>query len=239
MMTGCALEGRGDLAVGLELLLLAGKLGGVHEQELRAEQSDGLGIMLERVGHVVRAADVAGDDLLDAVGRPRILAAERLEGRLLGSELLGGGGVLGEGRLVGLGKNDALEPSTTAVMPLRSAEQLLATDRTAGISSARAMMAEWEVRPPVSVTMPATLALSMVAVIDGVRSCTTTMVFSGNGQVNDLDAEELGEDAGADVGDIGRTQTEHLVIHGQEHVRTWSRCPAEPARRRCRRRSRP
>ena len=41
------------------------------------------------------------------------------------------------------------------------------------------MMAEWEVRPPVSVTMPATLSLSMSAVMDGVSSCTTTMEFSG------------------------------------------------------------
>ena len=42
------------------------------------------------------------------------------------------------------------------------------------------MIAECEVRPPVSVTMPATCALSIVAVMDGVRSATTTMVFSGS-----------------------------------------------------------
>ena len=54
-----------------------------------------------------------------------------------------------------------------------------ATERTAGISSARAIMAEWEVRPPVSVTMPATFSLSMSAVIEGVSSSTTTMEFSG------------------------------------------------------------
>ena len=41
------------------------------------------------------------------------------------------------------------------------------------------MIAECDVRPPVSVTMPATWALSIVAVMDGVRSCTTTTVFSG------------------------------------------------------------
>ena len=66
-----------------------------------------------------------------------------------------------------------------AVIPLCRAPQALDTDRTAGISKARAMIAECEVRPPVSVTMPATLALSMVAVMDGVRSWTTMMVPAG------------------------------------------------------------
>ncbi len=39
-----------------------------------------------------------------------------------------------------------------------------------------------------------------------------------DGEVDDLDAQQLGEDAGADIGDIGSTQAEHLVVHGQEHV---------------------
>ena len=55
-----------------------------------------------------------------------------------------------------------------------------ATDRTAGISMARAMIAEWEVRPPVSVTMPTMWVRSMSAVMDGVSSCTTTIEFSGS-----------------------------------------------------------
>ena len=42
------------------------------------------------------------------------------------------------------------------------------------------MMAECEVRPPVSVTMPATFSLSMSAVIEGVSSLTTMIEFSGS-----------------------------------------------------------
>ena len=103
-----ALERTGDLAVGVELLLLGGKLGGVHEQELGAEQADGLGVMIERVGHIIGVADVAGDDLLDAVGSHGRFAAEGLESRLLGSESLGLGGVGGERLLVGIGLDDAL-----------------------------------------------------------------------------------------------------------------------------------
>ena len=32
----------------------------------------------------------------------------------------------------------------------------------------------------------------------------------------------LGQNTGADVGDVGRAQTEHLVVHGQEHQRQLS-----------------
>ena len=39
-----------------------------------------------------------------------------------------------------------------------------------------------------------------------------------DGEVDDLAAEELGQDAGADVGDVGGTKAEHLVVHGKEHV---------------------
>ena len=65
-------------------------------------------------------------------------------------------------------------------MPFLRSVHAPETERTAGISSARAMMAECEVRPPVSVTMPATFFLSMVAVMDGVRSCTTMTVPAGS-----------------------------------------------------------
>ena len=105
---GSTLERTGDLAVGVELLLLGGKLGGVHEQELGAEQTDSLGVVIKRVRHVIGVTDVAGDDLLDAIGSHGRLAAESLEGRLLGSEGLGLGGVGSERLLVGIGLDDAL-----------------------------------------------------------------------------------------------------------------------------------
>ena len=71
-----ALERARDLAVGVKLLLLRRKLGRVHEQEFGTEQADSLGVVIERVGHVIGVADVAGDDLLDAVGSHGRLAAE-------------------------------------------------------------------------------------------------------------------------------------------------------------------
>ena len=70
-------------------------------------------------------------------------------------------------------------PSTTQVSPFLMSEQAFSSESTAGISRARAMMAECDVRPPTSVTTPTTFSLSMVAVIDGVRSCTTTMESLG------------------------------------------------------------
>ena len=38
------------------------------------------------------------------------------------------------------------------------------------------------------------------------------------GEVDDLLAQELAEEPRADVGDVGRAQAEHLVVHGEEHV---------------------
>ena len=64
--------------------------------------------MIERVGHVIGVTDVAGDDLLDAVGSHGRLAAEGLESRLLGSEGLGLGGVGSERLLVGIGLDNTL-----------------------------------------------------------------------------------------------------------------------------------
>ena len=43
-------------------------------------------------------------------------------------------------------------------------------------------------------------------------------VLGQDGEVNDLLAQQLGQNTGTDVGDVGRAQTEHLVVHGQEHV---------------------
>ncbi len=43
-------------------------------------------------------------------------------------------------------------------------------------------------------------------------------VLGQDGEVDDLDTQQLGEDAGADVGDVGGAEAEHLIVHGEEHV---------------------
>ena len=43
-------------------------------------------------------------------------------------------------------------------------------------------------------------------------------VLGQDGEVDDLLAQQLGQNTGADVGDVGRAQAEHLVVHSQEHV---------------------
>ena len=43
-------------------------------------------------------------------------------------------------------------------------------------------------------------------------------VLGQDGEVDDLLAQQLGQNTGADVGDVSRAKTEHLVVHGQEHV---------------------
>ena len=49
----------------------------------------------------------------------------------------------------------------------------MGTDSTAGRDMVRARMAEWEVRPPLSVTMAATFSRRRPAVMEGVKSRAT------------------------------------------------------------------
>ena len=56
-----ALERDRGLAIGLELLVLGGKRRGVHEQELGAEESDRLGVVVDGALGVLGVADVAGE----------------------------------------------------------------------------------------------------------------------------------------------------------------------------------
>ena len=214
-----ALERAGDLAVGVELLLLGGKLGGVHEQELGAEQADGLGVVIERVGHVIGVADVAGDDLLNAVGSHGRLTAEGLEGRLLGSERLGLGGVGGERLLVGIGLDDtltAIDDDGHAVAQRGAA----VGDRKNGRDLERAGDDRGVRRAATGLGDDA----GYVSLVDrsghGRRKVVhdNDGVLGQDGEVDDLLAQQLSQNAGADVGDVGRAQAEHLVIHGQEHV---------------------
>ena len=214
-----ALERAGDLAVGVELLLLGRKLGGVHEQELGAEQADGLGVVIERVGHVIGVADVAGDDLLDAVGSHGRLATEGLEGCLLGSESLGLGGVGGERLLIGIGLDDTLatvDDDSHTVAQRRAA----VGDRKDGRNLEGARN-DRGVRRAATGLGDDTGNVSLVN--RGGHGRREVMhdndgVLGQDGEVDDLLAQQLGKNTGADVGDVGRAQTEHLVIHGQEHV---------------------
>ena len=213
------LERAGDLTVGVELLLLGRKLSGVHEQELGAEQTNGLGIVIERVGHVIGVTDVAGDDLLDAVGSHRRLAAKGLESRLLGSESLGLGGVGGERLLIGIGLNDtlatvddnghAVAQRGAAVGNRKDSRDLEGTRDDRGVRRAATGLGD---------------DTGNVGLIDrgghGRREVVhdNDGVLGQDGEVDDLLAQQLGQNTGADVGDVGRAQTEHLVVHGQEHV---------------------
>ena len=43
-------------------------------------------------------------------------------------------------------------------------------------------------------------------------------VLGQDGKVDDLDAQKLGKNTGADICDVGGTKTEHLVVHRQEHI---------------------
>ena len=58
-------------------------------------------------------------------------------------------------------------------------ERASAAPSTAGMFSPRAMMAEWEVAPPISATIPSTCSRSSVAVSLGKRSCTTRITLPG------------------------------------------------------------
>ena len=214
-----ALKRASDLAVGVELLLLGRKLARVHEQELGAEQTDSLGIVIERVRHVIGVTDVAGDDLLDAIGCHRRLAAEGLEGCLLGSEGLGLGGVGSERLLVGIGLDNTLATVDddghtvakrgAAVRDRKDGRNLEGARDDRGVRRAATGLGD---------------DAGNVGLIDRGGHGRRKVVHDNNGvlgqdgEVDDLLAQQLGQNTGADVGNVGRAQTEHLVVHGQEHV---------------------
>ena len=175
--------------------------------------------MIERVGYIIGVTDVAGDDLLDAVGSHGRLAAEGLESRLLGSESLGLGGVGGERLLIGIGLDDALttvDDDGHAVAQRRAA----VGDRKDGRDLERAGDDRGVRRATTGLGDDA----GNVSLIDrsghGRREVVhdNDGVLGQDGEVDDLLAQQLGQNTGADVGDIGRAQAEHLVVHGQEHV---------------------
>ena len=70
-------------------------------------------------------------------------------------------------------------PSTTTVSPFFRLDATPSTLSTAGISSALARIAEWEVVPPVSVIMPAMFSFTIPAVTEGVSSFATSTVPFG------------------------------------------------------------
>ena len=71
------------------------------------------------------------------------------------------------------------EPSKTTLSPLEIFSVIPGILSTAGISRARARIAEWEVLPPTSVRIPVTFLGLIPAVIDGVKSSATRTVPSG------------------------------------------------------------
>ena len=68
-------------------------------------------------------------------------------------------------------------PSTITLSPLLTEVVMSPNPSTAGISNVLAMIAAWEVLPPILVINPTTLLLSNPAVSDGVKSWATTIVL--------------------------------------------------------------
>ena len=214
-----ALEGRGDLTVSLELLLLGGKLGGVHEEELGAEQTDGLGVVLESVGDVLGAADVAGEDLLDAVGGDGLLATEGLESGLLLGKGLSLGLVIGHDGVLRLGDDDALgavDDDGHAIAQRRAAvchgqdgRDLQRAGDDSGVGGAATGLGN---------------DAGDMLLVDGRGHGRSQVmhdddgVLGQDGEIDDLDTQQLGKDAGADVGNVGGAEAEHLIVHREEHV---------------------
>ena len=69
-------------------------------------------------------------------------------------------------------------PSTITKSPFLTLVVISPKPTTAGISNVLAIIAEWEVLPPMFVKKPQTFDLSNWAVSDGVKSWDTTTVFS-------------------------------------------------------------
>lgn len=175
--------------------------------------------MIERVGHVIGVTDVAGDDLLDAISSHGRLATEGLEGCLLGSEGLGLGGVGSERLLVGIGLDDtlaavddnghAVAQCGAAVGDRKDSRDLEGSRNDRGVRRAATGLGD---------------DTGNVGLIDrgghGRREVVhdNDSVLGQDGEVDDLLAQQLGQNTGADVGDVSRAKTEHLVVHGQEHV---------------------
>ena len=175
--------------------------------------------MIERVGHVIGVTDVAGNDLLDAIGSHGRLATESLEGCLLGSESLGLGGVGGKRLLVGIGLDDtlatvddnghAVAQRGAAVGNRKDSRDLEGAGDDRGVRRAATGLGD---------------DTGNVSLIDrgghGRRKVVhdNDSVFGQDGEIDDLLAQKLGQNTGADVGDVCRAQAEHLIVHGQEHV---------------------
>ena len=69
-------------------------------------------------------------------------------------------------------------PSTITVSPFLTEVVISPNPTTAGISKVLAIIAEWEVLPPILVKKPITLLLSNWAVSEGVKSWATTKVLA-------------------------------------------------------------
>ena len=103
-----ALHALGDAAKRLELLVLGRQPLAIEEQELRAEEADAGGAVVERLREVARKLDVRLQLDLDAVDRRRRLGDEPSQPRALERELALLQPILGEHRLVGVDDDDVV-----------------------------------------------------------------------------------------------------------------------------------
>ncbi|MNI74950.1 hypothetical protein D3C73_1310680 [compost metagenome] len=79
---------------------------------------------------------------------------------------------------LGLISTSPLKPSTITRSPAFTRDSTFLVPTTAGISKERAIIAEWEVRPPIFVVKPLTKLRFSCAVSEGVRSCAMTITSS-------------------------------------------------------------
>ena len=168
---------------------------------------------------VVGVADVAGEGLLVAVGGHRGLAAVGLECVLLLGKSVGALLVVLEHLLVGVvddvaidAVNDdrvSVEQGAAGVGNRENRRDLESAGDDGGVRRTAADLGDHT---------------GNVLFVDGGGHGRREVVHDHdaarrqNRQIDNVLAEQLGEDARANIGDVSSAQAEHLVLHAEEHV---------------------
>ena len=171
-----AVERHGDLAQGLDLLVLVGQLRAVEEEELGAQQADALGAQLDRGGGLGGGAEVGEDLDARAVARGAGLVGALARGGAAGGEALAA--LLarrGAASSSGSTWSVPASPSSSSAVPSAMASSASPSPTTAGSPSARARIAACAVAEPWAVAIPRTSAGSRPAASAGVSSPARTM----------------------------------------------------------------
>ena len=206
-----AVERHGDLAQGLDLLVLVGQLRAVEEEELGAQQADALGAQLDRGGRLGGRAEVGEDLHARAVARRARLVGALARGRAAGGEALAA--LLGVAEHAPRrGRPGASRPRRRAAarVPSSMASSASPSPTAAGRPSARARIAACAVAEPWAVAIPRTSSGSRPAASAGVSSPARTMPGSvGPGR---LLARDGGDDAAPDVEHVGGALAQQRLV---------------------------